>query len=269
MTRLIWMLALLGQGCLSNDAPPPPPEAPAGCVQASVREQMLLTVRGTVVDFATGAPVAGATVELGTAWEFIDDGHAPGCPLLGSAVTDAAGQFGPLQVWAGSSRAKPIVLFTVRGAGRAPTRSDATTCADDRCALDHTIAAPSAELVASWRAGFAPGTPAVPERGLIVFAFSNLDHTAAAGVRPYTDGIVDVFSFPGRAPRFLESDRATLAPVEQTTTTTTGVAVLDPGDDLGSSIDIAGRRGAEEWLPTGCLLEAGYVFVEDRGLSAP
>ena len=52
-------------------SPPPPPDGaqPGDCIAVDVRARKTVVVSGTVVDFATGAPVAGATVDITTGWD--------------------------------------------------------------------------------------------------------------------------------------------------------------------------------------------------------
>jgi hypothetical protein len=255
------------------DASPPPPDAapPAECIGVDVRARKTVVVSGTVVDFATGAPVAGATVDITTGWDTpVPAFPSPECPLIATLTSGPDGTFGPATVLAGSVLDPSIMLFMVHGADRANTASDNRTCPDTTCTLDHTIAAPSATLAATWRTELAAGgmTDAATN-GLIAYLYKNSDGSPAAGV---TAQLVDVFPAAmhdltvGGQVRYLADNRTTVTGTSQRTTTTGGVALIG-FEAVESSSFIAGRRSADTWEPTGCFDEPGWIFLEDRTVS--
>lgn len=242
---------------------------PPGCVQPSVRAGHLI-VSGTVVDFATGAAVAGAEVQVSTAWDTLPDSFPDECPVLATLTTNGNGQFGPMTVSVGSPLEPPLILFMVTGAGIAPTTSDnrvnGCTAGTIECGnLGHTIAAPSAALAAAWRTALAQdGMPDAATRGLVLFEYRNPGGTPATSVVPshfVNTMLVDLQA--GTEVRFLDADRVTLAPAMTTATLASGVAVI--GADTTDGVDqVAGARGADRWAQTGVLVPPGWFFLEDK-----
>jgi hypothetical protein len=261
-------------GCfpsLGDGEPPPadasPPNVP-GCITAETRATERVPVVGQVVDFVTGDPVAGVTVDITTAWDV--EGYVPRaeCPLLARATTDDTGQFGPLTVSAGSTEQPPILLFLVHGGDRANTSLDARApcpIGEDCRRLEVTIPAASAELDATWRAELAAGGMAdAATRSLVAFRYKNTDQTGAAGVVPNEGLGTPRTLVPNIEVRFLAADRATLTARGETDTTASGIALI--GRDTGTGrVDIGGVRGAtEQWHRLGCLLSSGFTFFEDE-----
>ena len=251
------VLVLAASGCVDpkpDPDEPPPPDCTSDLTKS-------VTVTGTVLDFSTKAPVAGASVDLTSAW----DGNAgfPGpraCPVLATVETRADGKFGPVTIDLGADDDENFVLFLIDGAGRAPTASDNRICAEATCTLDHTIAAPSVAVAEGWRTELAAGGMADADtRGLVAFEFREPAGTPAERVTAeyYTDKIEALA--PGAQVRYVNPDRATLAPVA---TTASGLAVVGaPG--IGGTF-IGGHRDAIGWQLTGCLMEPGWIFLEDR-----
>jgi len=257
-----------GPGERDIDAGPPPVDAaqPPPCIPADVRARKTVEVSGSVVDFVTGAPAAGVTVDITTAWDVPVPGFpSPACPLLATLTSGPDGTFGPVSVLAGSVFDPSIVLFMVRGGDRADTASDNKTCTDSTCTLAHTIAAPSAALAASWRSELVTGgmTDAATN-GLIAFRFNNADATPAAGVAAQID---DNFALrelrSGEEVRYLAGDRSAVAAPGQRTTTESGVALIGLAA-VESAGYIAGRRSTQTWATTGCFMQPGWIFLEDR-----
>lgn len=265
----VWFVACGG----SDDGPVVPPDArppvPEGCIDNDTRAKKTVTVSGQVIDFTTSQPVAGATVDLTTAWDVVDKIPKPECPLLGTATTDAQGRFGPVDILAGSTVNPPVVLFTVTGADRARTLSDARTCAQDTCNLGHTIAAPSTTLAAQWRADLATGGMTEADtRGLVAFLYKNGDGSPAMGVVPFQGSLVTQDLRPGLDVRFVDAARSALMPAAQTTTSSSGVAII--GIDAPEKASyFGGRRGNDAWNGTGCLVIEGAIFVEDKSVQPP
>jgi len=280
--RYLALLFVALPACIEHtpdDNPPPvdapPPDVSNGCISPETRARHRLPISGTVVDFVSGAPVAGATVDVTTGWDTRGYVPDPSCPLIASLVTNADGTFGPLTVDAGTIDTPPILLFLVHGGDRAPTSFDSLApCAYGITACDSltvSIPAASATLDATWRADLAAGgMPDAATRTLVAFRFKNTDQTGAAGVVP-----IETFQnlhelVPNTEVRFLAADRSTIAPTTQTATTSSGVALV--GRDLGTGrINIGGRRSSESWSSIGCLLVPGFTFVEDKTVqsSAP
>jgi hypothetical protein len=274
MKRLLGLVACLSCACGGGDDGVTPPadasvDVPEGCIAPEVRDDKTVTVSGQLVDFTTRAPVAGATVDLTTGWDVVDNFPAASCPLLASLTTDAQGRFGPVDIAAGSSQNPPVVVFIVHGGGRAPTISDNRACAAPTCNLGHTIGAPSATVADAWRTELAAGgMPQAASRGLIAFLYKNADGTPAAGVAPYQGTLVTVGLTAGTQVRFVAADRAALAPRAQTVTTEAGVALVGVDADQQAAY-IGGRRGNDGWTGTGCLVVAPAIFVEDKTVTPP
>jgi hypothetical protein len=269
-TAPLFLAAMLG-GCFwgGDDEPPPdaalPDAAPPGtCVPDQLRDDRTASVSGQVVDFASKAPVAGATVEVTTAWD-VNGGFPVGCPMQGTFTTDDQGRFGPALVAIGSSINPPIVLFKVTGAGRAPTASDARAiCSGADCGnLGHTIAAPAEALAATWRTELAAGgMNDAATRGLVLFEFREMDGAPAAGVTPTQGQATMVDLEPGTQVRFLDADRSTLLGAAEGVTGGSGVAVIGVG--TSGVAYVAGRRDADRWNALGVLLPGGWWFLEDE-----
>jgi len=264
----------LCSGCIlhsssSDDGPPPDAAAPPPptCIQPEVRARQSVSVSGQVIDFASGAPVPGATVDVTTAWDVTGTIPRPECPLLATLTTDAEGRFGPVAVDAGSSQLPPIMLFMVHGGGRAPTASDNRACSEPTCNLGHTIAAPSTQDMAAMRDALAAGGMAdAAARGLVAFRFKNPDQTGAADVTPQRGVGVVADLKPGSEVRFLDIDRRTVMPAAQAATSASGMALVGLADPE-NAIYVGGRRTTQRWISTGCLVMPGWLFLEDRTVS--
>jgi hypothetical protein len=253
----------------ASGEPPPMDAAPPSCVDPALRPMKSVEVTGAVVDFATGAPIAGVTVDVITAWDVIAPAFpSPACPLLATLTTGPDGTFGPATVLAGSVFDPSIILFMVHGGDRADTASDNKTCTESTCTLDHTIAAPSAALAASWRSELtAGGMTDAATNGLIAFKFKNTDGTPAAGVTAQIDeNFAPRDLRTGEEVRYLAADRAAVAPGTQRVTTDSGVALVGFAA-VESAGYIAGRRSAQTWGATGCFMQPGWIFLEDRTVS--
>ena len=251
-------LLLISTGCVSD---PDPVDPPIDCTPEITTP---VTVTGTVIDFSTKAPVAGATVDLTTAWNGQPGFPGPdACPILASVETRADGKFGPITIDVGSERDENFVLFLIDGAGRAPTASDNRICAEASCALDHTIAAPALAVADNWRAALGAGGMANADgRGLIAFEFREKDGSAAERVTAEYLADKVMALTPGTEVRYVDAARTGLAPASAPSTTTSGVALVGPPQDKGSFI--GGNRDGIGWQLTGCLLEDGWIFLEDR-----
>ena len=257
-----------------DDAPPddPPPFEPndaQGCVKAELRATKTVNVSGKVVDFATGAPVAGAVVDITTAWDVTGQFPLPACAPLAVATTAADGSFGPIAVRAGSSLNPSFMMFLVHGGGRAQTASDLRSCAEERCNMFISIAAPTAAQAAAWRSELAAGgMPDAATRGLVAFFYRNIDGTPAEGVEVTQDFSTPMPLVRGREVRYLGAgaDAATVLPVAQTATSASGVALIGLGSPgtPDKAIFVGGRRGTGAWQVTGCLEEPGWIFLEDK-----
>ncbi len=68
-TGLALGLAAALAACADDDLPPDPVPAPAHCVQPADRLDRIVRVSGAIIDFTTQAPVAGAVVDITTAWD--------------------------------------------------------------------------------------------------------------------------------------------------------------------------------------------------------
>jgi len=260
---LVFSLSVLalGPGCLDSGDSDPDPEPPT----CSFDSYTPVTISGSVVDFSTKAPVPGAKVDITSAWNGYTVFPGPdACPVLATVETGADGKFGPLTVPVPSDGSQSFVLFLVDGAGRAPTASDNRICAEATCTLEHTIAAPSLAVADSWRQELAAGgMTGADTKGLIAFEYRNTDGTPADSVAAEFGTDERRPLAPGTEVRYLRPDRAALAPASTSATTTAGVALI--GRD--QTAFIGGHRGQVGWNLTGCLLEPGWIFLED--LRAP
>jgi hypothetical protein len=267
MNHLVALLALCS-GCFFNqtidDAPPDPPDVPVGCIPNADRERQTVVVSGQVLDFVTATPVAGATVDVTTAWDVTGNFPHAECPLLATLVSDANGRFGPVSVKAGSIQQPSILVFLVHGGDRAQTASDARICAEPMCNVGHTIGAPTAALMATIRGELgAGGMTDAATRGLVAFRYKNPDGSNAADVTPALGLEAAVDLVPGTEVRFLDTDRRTVMPRTQATTTGSGMAIVGM-DDPSKAIYVGGKRTTQKWTGVGCLVEPGWLFLEDK-----
>lgn len=249
-----------------DDGEPDPP-----CIEASDRATHKVTVGGAVVDFETGEPVNRADVVVNTAWD-IEAEFPATCPPLAALSTDADGQFGPETVDAGSTISPPIAIFLVSGAGLADIASDQTLdCPGRECEdVDHTIAAPAAELAESWRAEMAKdGMPNAARRGLILFQYLELDGSPAAGVRPATLSGGAATLIPDVEVRFLEADGVALAPPGTEETTGSGFALIGVSNEIVDEYVYGVRAEGESWPLIGALDPLGWIFVEQARMIEP
>lgn len=249
------------------DAPLPRPDAfvvPA-CIPESDWNDHTAMVSGSVTDLVTGAAVVGAQVRITTGWDTSQFPDA--CPARATVTTDGAGRFGPLEVGIGSALGGSIVLFLVDGADRAPTASDQTAACGTAVAcgsVDHAMVTPSAALATAWRADLvAGGMSAAATSGLVLFQFREPGATPAAGVTPSQGLLDDAPLTPGVDYRVVAADRATLAPVATTATTSSGYVVTSQAPPT-AAMYVRGRRDSATWLPVGTLLDEGWWFLEDR-----
>jgi hypothetical protein len=224
-----------------------------------------VTVSGQVLDFTTGDPVEGATVDVTTAWDIVGNFPHPECPVQASLTTDAEGRFGPKAVLLGSNLNPSFAIFMVHGGDRAQTASDARTCMEATCNLGHTIAVPSQTLASTWRSTLAAGGMAdAATRGLIAYKYKNNDGTNAVGVVPSVGEGAGRPLASGGEVRFVTSDRSTLSPATDTDTDASGVALIGTDPPADKAVDIGGSRATQTWSPLGCIIEPGWIFVEDK-----
>lgn len=222
-------------------------------------------VEGTVVDYLTGEPVAGARVEMTEVWSSGPSFPESRC-RLGEATTDASGRFGPVTLYTRDEW--PTVAFLVTGAGRAPTISDTDILCFLNCyKTQHDIAAPSQDLALAWRHElYAGGMEYALNRGLVAYKFHDTAGKPAQGVRPlYNPHFLSSSRRPlsaGAEVRFLEADRQTLAPPSQTTTLASGTALIGTEPHSRGYFRVAGERGSDRWLPVGAIVATGWIFVE-------
>jgi hypothetical protein len=253
--------SLLLVACAGNPDPIDEPPVAPSCDPA-VRATKLVTISGNVVDFTTGAAVAGATVDVGTTL----DGTQEDCPVEATLTTNADGTFGPMDVELGSLGSPVFVMFRVHGEGRALTTSDNRTCPDARCELAHTIASVSEEVAAAWRADLAAGGMADAEtRGLVAFEFREPDDAPATNVLATVIELGESGGErnlqPGAEVRYVDADNASLLPAPATSTSESGWALL--GLEQGF-VFVGGTRDDVTWQPTGCTIEGGAIFLEGR-----
>ncbi|HTE53125.1 MAG TPA: carboxypeptidase-like regulatory domain-containing protein [Kofleriaceae bacterium] len=260
------------------DAGPIEPRPDAGpgpdrfdCAPDDAEETYPVRVAGTVVDHATGEPIAGAEVAVGSAWH-LGGGLPQECPPLATLTTSEDGRFGPATVDVTSPLfAPPYVIFMVTGEGLAPTASDQTMdCVDLECAPieDHVVAAPSGALATEWRQELERGgMEGAGTRGLVLFAFTNLDGSPAENVVLWEGFFEEDALDPDQEVRFLAADRTTLAPTSAITTAGSGLALIGIGSEEPDQTDsafIRGTRVADHWEVTGVLHDPGWIFVEDN-----
>jgi hypothetical protein len=255
-----------GVGGDSSSSDDGPASGEPDCVSAETRARHTVIVAGSVLDWATQEPVDGADVEVTTSWDTLED-FPDACPSVAALATGSDGRFGPEETEIGSPLEPPIVLFMVSGDDLAETASDQRLVCDapDCGNLAHTIAAPSRDLAAGWRAELERGGMAnAAGRGLVLFSFRNPDGTPAEGVTPWRSLLVDTQVLePGSEVRFLEEDLTTLAPPATATTTASGVALIGVDEASGAEF-IGGSRDSQTWVETGVLDPPGWFFLEDR-----
>ncbi len=253
------------------------PGATPGCGAPEPGRNSVMTVSGQVVDYASGEPIAGAEVAINVAWDPANP-FPTECAPLDTLMTGEDGRFGPAEVDLQTIQYFPIVLLRVTGDEITPTASDQRLdCGEDGfdCGeLDHRIAAPSREVFAAWREELmAGGMTDADDRGLVAFEFRNPDAMPASDVIPWIGLIGEDALEPGTQVRFLEEDRATLAPPDTAATTASGVALIgllpsdgvDDGYDPEDALDfIRGTRVSDGWDETGVITAPGWVFLEDK-----
>lgn len=254
----------------------PGPDAGPGideldCQPDDPEETYRVRVSGIVIDHATGAPITGADVAVGSAW-YLGGGLPHECPPVAALTTDDEGRFGPADVDVKAPTfAPPYVIFMVTGEGLAPTASDQTMdCEGTACepVEGHVVAAPSQELATEWRQELERGgMEAAASRGLVLFAFTNLDGSPAEDVVLWQGFFEDEALDPNQEVRFLEADGITLASTSAITTTESGLALIGVGSEEPDETDsafIRGTRIADLWEMTGVLHDPGWIFVEDN-----
>ncbi len=255
----------------------------AGCLSSSLEERLdepdvaitgncsgatEVEVAGTVVDSVTGAPVAGASVELTEAWVASRSFPRDGC-RIGSATTNAAGRFGPLIVRATDS--SPTIVMLVTGGGRAPTIADRdASCLFGCRTIDERIEAPSLELAESWRQElYDGGMEYALNRGLVAYTFMDDNDAPSSGVKP--SRINDNFIIeepeqrelqPGSEVRFLGLDRETLAAPDQVETGRSGGALIGSTGDARGYFRVEGTRSSRRWPSVGVMVATGWIYVE-------
>jgi hypothetical protein len=241
---------------------------PADCAFGTTE----IEVSGSVIDFVTGQPVAGATVDLTEAFTGSRTFPNNGC-RIGTTVTSAAGQFGPVMVRAES--ASPVLVFLVTGAGRAPTIHDKTVGCLLGCNIaPQEIPAPTAELVEAWRADlFDGGMEYALNRGLVAYKFHDTAGNPAAGVTPiYRRDVFDderrVLD-PGSQVRFLEPDRQTLALADRSTTLGAGTALIGIRANASGYFRVGGERGSDRWPALSVIAATGWIYFESDSLTPP
>jgi hypothetical protein len=225
-----------------------------------------LEVSGTLVDFTTGLPVAGARIDLTEAFSAASPSFPKTGCRIGGTTTDAEGRFGPLMVRAVDT--DPTLVFLVTGAGRAPTAHDASIGCLFSCYLPpQTIAAPTHELTDAWREDlYAGGMEYALNRGLVAYKFHDSAGRPASGVKPVYKAhlladdqrLLD----PGSEVRFVEPDRQTLALPDRASTTTAGVALIGGTPDAKGYFRVGGERGTDWWASVNVITATGWIHVE-------
>lgn len=267
---VLTVLSLGAVGCTDEDSSPivESIEVPK-CASTPELEELTVMVSGSVVDFVTRQPLAGVTVDIAKAWESEARFPDASCSLA-TTVTGENGRFGPLAVKAGPEVGffdSRYLVFLVQGSGVAPVASDIrTTCGSTCTVADHVIAAPSTELAASWRVELDDGgMDRARTRGLVAFAFREATGAAAGGVTAMREVLFELEPLErGDEVRYLEADRATVAPVSQSTTLESGVALIGIEPNHRGDRAIGGKRGNAFWTRTGCLIGDGWIFLEDN-----
>jgi hypothetical protein len=224
-------------------------------------------VAGTVVDRTTGAPIAGATVDITEAWAAAHSFPAAGC-RLGRMTTDAAGRFGPMMVT--STDSEPIMVMLVKGAGRAPTISDRrVSCLFGACTMvDEVIAAPSEGLADYWREElYAGGMPYALNRGLVAYTFLDSVDVPASGVSVtrMRDNLLDSEPKriePGSEARFIGADGMTLEDPDHEATSTSGSLLIGSDGGTQGYFRVGGDRPLLHWPSVGVIVATGWIYVE-------
>lgn len=266
-SSLLSVLTLTGAlaACSDRDETPIITSIPvAPCGPDPALDELDVTVQGTVVDFLTGEPRAGVTVDVARVWEpeavFPDDSCS-----VAKLTTDAAGRFGPVSVKLGPAPSlfeSKYVLFLAQGDEISPTGSDNRVMVGST--IDHTIAAPSLELIDTWRSELDEGgMNAARTRGLVAYRYDEADGTPATGVIAQRATILGNNTLErGSEVRYLSADRATLQPVSRPSTTASGLALIGVAPIDRGTVEIAGARNGESWGDIGCLVGEGWVFLE-------
>ncbi|CAN5696374.1 hypothetical protein BH11MYX3_BH11MYX3_23520 [soil metagenome] len=266
MRSFIIVLPVLFAGCVGSldERLDEPDVAISGSCSGSTEVE----VSGTVVDVITGAPIAGASVELTQAWTSARSFPRDGC-RLGGATTDAAGRFGPVLVRATDD--SPTIVMLVTGAGRAPTIADRdASCLFDCRPIDERIEAPSLDLATRWRQDlYDGGMEYALNRGLVAYTF--MDHKDAPSPRVTPGRINDDFLFegvdertlePGSEVRFLGPDRATLADPGVAETTPSGRVLIGSKGDASGYFRVEGKHESTSWPSVGVIVATGWIYVE-------
>lgn len=239
--------------------------AVAPCGPDPARSDLQVIAQGTVVDFLTGAPLAGVTVDVARAWEPESAFPVDSCSLA-RFTTDAAGRFGPLSVDVGPAPSlfeSKFIVFLAQGRDISPTASDnRVNLGEDT--IDHTIAAPSYDLIDAWRDDLLDGGMGrARTRGLVAFRFDDAAGAPAAGVVATHETFLDSDVLArGDEVRYVSGDRGTLEPTSRGSTTESGLALIGLATNATGHVDIGGVRGADDWGSIGTLVGEGWLFLE-------
>lgn len=269
-----------------DDSPPlvpdarvgqPPDAGPADCLPETSRTaDCEVDVGGELVDFTTGAPVGPAQLRVTTAWDTVPFFPPVSCPALGFVTAGADGLFDALDVRCDSPAHPPVLLVTVDdppgGADLlAPFAVDQrltclTSPPQDCGSAGGVIAVPSAAMASAWRTELAAGgMPNAAQRGLVLYAFFELDGSPATGVVPtIREGTVDRVLIAGTEVRFVAGDLESLVRADAGMTGTSGIAIIALAGDAAL---IGGLRGTERWDPVGVMVSPGWWFYETRTIS--
>ncbi|HLL23219.1 MAG TPA: hypothetical protein VK427_13865, partial [Kofleriaceae bacterium] len=95
----------------------------------------------------------------------------------------------------------------------------------------------------------------------VAYTYQEADGTPAAGVAAQ-QALSDRTLAPGEEVRYLSTDRQTLLPRAQTTTTASGIALIGSNWSFENRIEIGGERGTDHWGSIGALLGEGWLFIE-------
>ena len=266
LIHIVWLPALL----VACTDPPLPDrlDEPDVAISATCSGGLTeVSVAGTVVDRETGAPIAGANVDITEAWAASQSFPRAGC-RLGKTTTDAAGRFGPIKVRPVS--AGTIIAMLVTGAGRAPTISDRrVSCLFGSCTkVDETIQAPSEELAAYWRDElYMGGMPYALNRGLVAFTFLDSVNAPASGVsvtRMYDD-IIDSNRKPvvlGSEARFIAADGRSLEDSDHRATSSSGAVLIGSDGGTQGYFRVGGDRPQLHWPSVGVIVATGWIYIE-------
>jgi hypothetical protein len=259
---------------------PPADANPAECVLESMRtEQCTVDLRGRVVDFVTqeryGADGSITPIALTVRYNTAFDGPMPfpvGCPELGSFPAPAqTGEFLSNDESCASPVFPPTLVLFVDDAGLtnrvAPTAFTVPlACAAADCGgINVTLRAPQIVNTMAWRDELAEdGMPEGMSRGLALVQFLEADGAPAAGVAPTVTDVGGTRALvAGTEVRFLGTDRFTLLPATQTTTSPSGLAIV--GLD-GDQAHLGGTRDPDVWADTTVLYSQGWFFVAETSL---